>query len=471
MSPADTRDTEVELERAIAFARMALDRKLVTKEYAEECVKIARDALARRKTLAIDEIFVRKGYLRRPEAQAVLRALNREPRLDPDPEGGDVSGRGALKRRRICRNCERDAGQLPGECERCGTDLATGGPGPHATICTTCSLVVKRGAAVCPRCATSLARDHHRKFDRKTTNTAGAWVDRVILVLALVGGVYFLAFRGSSAPPPEQPPEPKAPSALKTAEDAVAKGQQDMALHALEAAAQEPDHSPDLDVALALAYRRAGRTAEARGALAKARQARPQDQALVVLSAALALDANAPEEAEKLLAPVPPAAQGDDFFRAEAGLADAQKDESGALAALEKLKVRTPAEGRRLAQAALSLGDTAFDADRLDVAFQQCESAVALAPDYVPAHERRGLVLLKLGKAPAARQSFERAVDLAPREAAPKLGLAIACDAAGDRPAAVKAFKEFLAIAGNDPRLDQEVARVKKRLSAIAPGE
>ena len=71
-------------DHAVAFARAALARRLTTKEHAEECVKIARDAERRGKGLTIEEVFVRKGYLRRPEAQAILRSLA-EPRLELAP--------------------------------------------------------------------------------------------------------------------------------------------------------------------------------------------------------------------------------------------------------------------------------------------------------------------------------------------------------------------------------------------------
>src|SRR5581483_11187843 len=173
-SKAPSHAPSPELDRAVAFAKAVLHRKLTSKEHAEECVRIARDAARRGKTLPIEEVFVRKGYLRRPEAQAVLKALDKEPKLELAENVGATPEKSSGRRapRAKCPNCDKDPGHLPGECERCGTDLATGGPGPHATICTTCSRVVKRGSAVCPRCATPLSRDHHRKFNRTKKDTA-----------------------------------------------------------------------------------------------------------------------------------------------------------------------------------------------------------------------------------------------------------------------------------------------------------
>lgn len=455
-------------DRALAFARAALSRRLTTKEHAEECVKIARDAERRGKTLPIEEVFVRKGYLRRPEAQAILRNLDKEPALELAANVGATPEKARKGRR--CPNCDKDPGHLPGECERCGTDLATGGPGPHATICTTCSRVVKRGSAVCPRCATPLGRDHHRKFVKVEKDGVGVWVDRAVLVLALGAGGYFLAFR---SPPKAPPPETAAsPEPLRAAEELAQKGDAVAAAKALEAVVQEPGHSPDADVAFALACRRAGRPVDARAALERARQARPEDAGLLVLEADVALDQKDADSAQAFLDKVPEARREDGWFRVRARLADARKDEDGGLAALQKIKQREPGESHRLAQAALAHARQTADAGKPEDAVRELEAAVALAPDYAPARERLGIVLLSLKRAALARQTFERAVDLAPREPGPHLGVALAAEAVGDRPAAIKEYRKFLelaAAAGGQERYGEEIEKVKKRLSVIAP--
>jgi len=476
-SKAPSHAPSPELDRAVAFAKAVLHRKLTSKEHAEECVRIARDAARRGKTLPIEEVFVRKGYLRRPEAQAVLKALDKEPKLELAENVGATPEKSSGRRapRAKCPNCDKDPGHLPGECERCGTDLATGGPGPHATICTTCSAVVKRGAAVCPRCATPLARDHHRKFNRTKKDTAVVWFDRLILALALAGGVYFLALRKPAAPPPPSDdgntglPAPDA--ALAAAADAADKGDAAAAAKALEATIADANHAPEADVAFALACRKAGRTADARAAVARARKARPEDGDLLLLAAELELDAGDNEAAGKLLALVPGPKQQDGYWRAQARLADAKLDEVAALAALAKLQQRTPAEARRLAQAAVSRGNQAFDANLPNDAVKEFEAAVALAPDYAPARQRLGVALLKLGQTQLARQTFERAAELAPRDAAPVLGIALAADKLGDRPAAAKAYKKFIELGGKTDKFEAEIARVRKRLAEIAPGE
>src|SRR5262249_32060093 len=154
---------------------------------------------------------------------------------------------------------------------------------------------------------------------------------------------YFLAYRKPTAAtaPAATDPTASAPDPVQAAEDALAKDDVAGALKALESAVAAPDHSPDVDAAYALACRRAGKAADAKKAIERARAARPDDATLVVLAADIALDADDQDGAAKLLALVPAGTKQDDgYFRAQSRLADAKKDEPTALVALAKIQKR-----------------------------------------------------------------------------------------------------------------------------------
>ena len=58
-------------DRASTFAQGALQKGLVTRAQAEECVAVARKMARRGKTIAIEEVFVRKGYLSKTNAHGI----------------------------------------------------------------------------------------------------------------------------------------------------------------------------------------------------------------------------------------------------------------------------------------------------------------------------------------------------------------------------------------------------------------
>src|SRR5438105_4517259 len=75
MSAPTTKSGKTGEDRAVAFARAVAGKRLTSKEHCEECVRIAHDLARHGKPLPIEEVFVRKGYLKRPEAQTIARAL------------------------------------------------------------------------------------------------------------------------------------------------------------------------------------------------------------------------------------------------------------------------------------------------------------------------------------------------------------------------------------------------------------
>jgi tetratricopeptide (TPR) repeat protein len=453
--------------RELAFARIVLARKLTTKDHAEECVKIARDLAKRGKHLAIEDIFQRKGYLRRPEIQAVLRALESKNPDGKKPEKAlelapNVGATPHMEdTRKKCPNCDKDPGHAFDFCPRCGADLETGGPGPQATICGSCSRVVKKDAAVCPRCASPLTRGRGQRA------RDGGWLDRAVFLLAAAACFYVLVYRHVIAPAPLE--EAAAPAEDATPADvvqqALARGDLDGAARALEEAARAPGHDPNLDFAYVIACRKAGKTEAARTAAFKLVSEHPKDQKAALLLAQCVLDAHDADGAARVLDQVPDAARDDDYLRVSLRLADSRGDEKSAFALLEKIQARTPAETRRLAEAALGRGNAALDAENLEVARKEFEAAIALAPTYAPARQRLGILYLKQRRFGEARAQFERALESG--DPAPALGLAMVLDQSGDKAGAIKAYRAFLEKVAKDARFAKEAATVAARIKAL----
>jgi tetratricopeptide (TPR) repeat protein len=103
----------------------------------------------------------------------------------------------------------------------------------------------------------------------------------------------------------------------------------------------------------------------------------------------------------------------------------------------------TPTElGQRFEQAVVML-----HAHQYEHAAVALDRVLALAPRLPEAHVNMGYALLGLKRPDQARAAFERATQLRPEQANAYYGLALAWDAAGDRPMAVGAMRSYLHLA------------------------
>lgn len=92
--------------------------------------------------------------------------------------------------------------------------------------------------------------------------------------------------------------------------------------------------------------------------------------------------------------------------------------------------------------------------ERLDLpvrAMNAARAAAAAAPDRADVRARCGLLLMEYNQVAEARPHLERAVELAPRDRAARLGLARCLHTLGESPAAARILDELLAERPNDP--------------------
>jgi Flp pilus assembly protein TadD len=441
-------------DRDAELARLVLSKRLATREHVEECLKAARDLAKRGKPLAIEEIFVRKGYLSRPDAQALARkasaAAPAPDRLELVPE----------KKGRRCPGCDKDPGHALDYCPRCGADLETGGPGPDSTICASCSRVVKKGSTVCPRCARPIERTSGRP------RSDVAWLDRLVVLAVLGACFYFLVYRHVIAPPPANLADDDAgKTPAERVQGALARGDLDAASHALEDACATPDHDPGLDAACVLACLRAGRGDAAKAALLAARKTQPDSVDLMLLAVEVSATLGDADGAKKALALVPDAARDDRWQRARARAARAAREPDEETAALGAIKARTPEENDRRDAVALYAAQKKIEAGDLDGARAALEKLVAGSPGWEPARVKLGVLFLKAGKPSEAAVQLERACQIAPRDPAAQLGRGIAYDRLRNFPEAVSAYKTYLGLAG--PEDATEVKTIQARVAAL----
>lgn len=97
-----------------------------------------------------------------------------------------------------------------------------------------------------------------------------------------------------------------------------------------------------------------------------------------------------------------------------------------------------------------------------------------LAPRLPEAHVNMGYALLGLGKSAAARDFFDGAIALAPRQANAYHGLALAWEAQGDLPMALGAMRSYLHLARGENEVHLRRARAalwewESRLRPAAP--
>jgi Tetratricopeptide repeat len=397
-------------DRASAFALAAVKRGLVSSRQARECVGVSRKLERRGKPVKIEQVFIRKGYLTRTEAKSLSRKVKAAPpKLQIPAAQPTKHGTTRLslieEERGRCTNCKKDPGDGD-DCARCGADKATGGPGPNATACDACSRIVLVGTALCPRCAAPIGRGDWRR-----SRQAGLppIVDKLVVLLALLGVFYFLVYRTVIAPRGDEPAVvEEETSPLVTAQVALEAGQPQVAVdtleRALEAARPGSAEADTLRRALVLASRARGDHELARQS-ASAYLAEHEDPALRVLVAGVAVDQGRLDEAEDQLARIEPGQRP-----------------------------------RTYARVALRL---------------------ALA------YHRRGLRELAQEQHPQAVVSFRAGLVHAPDQALLHLGLGLSLERLGEPDEAALELREFVRLAEAQDAYAERVEQAKARISTL----
>lgn len=80
-----------------------------------------------------------------------------------------------------------------------------------------------------------------------------------------------------------------------------------------------------------------------------------------------------------------------------------------------------------------------------DRALEACDRAIAIDPDFAPAHQIRGAVLIDLGRFPEALASLRRAIEITPDYPNAHLGIGVCLIRTGDREGGLAAFDRCLA--------------------------
>lgn len=176
-----------------------------------------------------------------------------------------------------------------------------------------------------------------------------------------------------------------------------------------------------------------------------------QDAAITALETAIWLDPGRPEAHNTL------------------GIALAAK---GELAAARDQFARAAELEPRNARVENNLANVLRDLKRFDEAEVAYRKATELAPDYADPWNGLGTIEVQRQRPAAALPYFEKALALAPALHEVRLNRAIAEDLAGDRPAAISSYHDFLDHAAGDPQFaaQRQVARrLLARLKAGSP--
>jgi tetratricopeptide (TPR) repeat protein len=102
---------------------------------------------------------------------------------------------------------------------------------------------------------------------------------------------------------------------------------------------------------------------------------------------------------------------------------------------------------------------------RHEAALAEFRLATKQDPGYGPAWLLAGASQLALGRAAAAIPDLDRAVTLMPRELAPRLQLADACERTGDHRRVVATYRDIVALAPDDPEYTYRLGKAYLRLS------
>lgn len=444
--------------RATVFAQGALKKRLVSRQQAEECLAIARKLKQRGKALAIETIFVRKGYLTKAEANSLAARLR--PKAKATAATAPAGGLALADEPEVCRSCGKDPGDGD-DCFRCGADLETGQPGPRATLCDGCGQVVLRTTALCPRCARPIARRPERG------GRPNVLLERLILLTTLCGVAYFLVYLTFFKPPAPELELTDDVAPVEFARRALAKGDRARAVRALEdgltALGDDPPSDEALDLLRALTL--VAEPARAREAARRALAIGP-DPAVHLRLARLNLDAGDAEAAQRELDAVPTRARDDEHHRLRA---EAEQALGGDwLEALLQVEEPTPTEARRLAGALLERGRAHAKAGRTPQAKADLERACALAPKSAATHLALGMVLLEAGEPEPAAAALRHAVERDGRAATPHLALALALERTGDLAGAKTHYRKFVERAKAEGGQAARIRRVEARLKALS---
>lgn len=197
-------------------------------------------------------------------------------------------------------------------------------------------------------------------------------------------------------------------------------------------AAEEAVEDPEAWYNLASALQDAGRGAEARSAIERALQ----------------LDSRRPE-AHNTLGIV---------YMSERKAEEARREFASATA----IDPRNAPAWNNLGNALRALG-------RPDEAAAAYQRAASVAPRYAEPLNGLGTLEVDRNRPQAALSFFERALALAPASHEIRLNRAIACDLAGDRVAAIEAYRDFLASTRGDPRFAEQRRAAEAFLARLAP--
>jgi arylsulfatase A-like enzyme/Flp pilus assembly protein TadD len=173
-------------------------------------------------------------------------------------------------------------------------------------------------------------------------------------------------------------------------------------------------------------------------------------EAVRVLTRALTLDPRRPEEHNALGI----------AFLSEGQPAAAQQEFQQAI-------VLDPGDAR----AYNNLGNLLRGAGRPGDAETAYRQATALAPRYAEAWNGLGTLAVDRNRPQDALACFDRALTLAPRYHEVRLNRAIAYEMAGDNRAAMAAYREFLAAAGNDPQYRTQRRAAEQLLARLSDRE
>ena len=99
------------------------------------------------------------------------------------------------------------------------------------------------------------------------------------------------------------------------------------------------------------------------------------------------------------------------------GCAGSQGLAGGQAARADILTESDEPEGRRRARLRLELASGYFEQGQINVALDELKQALVIDPNYVDAHNLRGLVYMRLNDAALAEDSFKRALSINPRDA------------------------------------------------------
>ena len=459
-------------DRDQVFAQAALKKGLVSRDQARECLKIARGLAAKNKPVAIELVFVRKGYLRQAEATGLAKRI--VPKGQAPLALAPAPSRARAAR---CPSCKRNPGD-EADCYHCGADLESGGPGPRGTICESCAGIVLKGSAICFHCGETMRAPRRRVAGRDRS-----WLDRLVVLATVLGVGYFLVYRGLVAPPPgpEADPAPAASPdsdpptelALREAAELVRAAKPAEAVTRLTEAlsAASPAGQVRLQRALALVADGEPASQAARAALAAG-----EDPLLRRRLAALAWARGEVSAAKAELEQIPETSRADEDWRLLAAVERkaAGKGDRAWEAALLRIKSPLPGEKVPLASALWRRGLEHLAVERLDQAQADLERAVDLDPERAALHRSLGALYLKRGKPAEARASYQLALNREPNgPPAVQLGLALALEALNERVAARRFLEDYLTRAAAAGEPAERVAAAKARLERLvkAPEE